>query len=138
MPIQKYPSLPIATKKTNTMPTHKYAPPLPSHHFQKLINTIPIHKYLPPHPTPCNWLHPLNFICIVRLKTPGIRKFMFKGLQSTFLERERTRFVCIYIYIVRTRKFWNRKTTFRINLWLLIVQYAWDTEIVLFKQTHFT
>ena len=37
-----------------------------------------------------------------------------------------------------TRKFWDRKTTFRRNLWLLKVQYAWDTAIVQCKKTHFT
>ena len=39
---------------------------------------------------------------------------------------------------VRTNNLWNRKTTFRLDLWLYIVQWAWDLAIVQCKQTHFT
>ena len=39
---------------------------------------------------------------------------------------------------VITRKFWNRKSTFKLKLGLLIVQEAWDTVLLQCKRTHFT
>ena len=39
---------------------------------------------------------------------------------------------------VITRKLWNRKSTFKLKLWLLKVHWTCNTAIVQCKQTHFT
>ena len=43
-----------------------------------------------------------------------------------------------YDNTVITRKLWNKKTTFKLKLWLKIVKFRWNTAIVQCKQTHFT
>ena len=52
-------------------------------------------------------------------------------------------YFCLYfcltmVRIVITRKLWNRKSAFRLQLCLKIVQWTWGTAIAQCKQTHFT
>ena len=51
----------------------------------------------------------------------------FFTYQTSYL-KSRVELYRDYQTTVRTRKLWNRKTTFRLKLWLWIVLWTWNTE----------
>ena len=72
-------------------------------------------------------------VCTVEDAQPA--SSLIGGERATYLVSLRVKTVVIKCMI--TRKLWNRNSTFRLKLWLKIVQLTWSTATVQCKQTHF-